>query len=503
MSRRPTARLRTAIAAAYRPASLLLAAAFAASGLHAEPDPTRALELLPPGEFPGAFGSTVAVLDFNGDGKLDIAVADPSDTLPDGQGRGVVHIYYSTPFGWQVYNSFELRNAQIGFGLALAVGDFDGDGRDDLLIGAPHENSGGGSVNLIRHLNPTTTIMDGLILNGGPSGGRCGTSLVVGDFNGDGHLDFVTGCPEASFDGLTSVGRVQRGYGAGNGSFNYGFLSQQTAGVAGTAETGDRFGAALASGDFNCDGVDDLAVGAPGETVDGGERTGVVSVLYGASPGGLSGSGSQLLRQGTGGVPGVPGNGDGFGSSLAAADFDNGFIPCADLAIGIPDDAENPGGAVLVLSSAGPTGLTATGAELLTIADFIQQPSLVLGSRSPDPEGRLGARLGTASLGRGNAKDLLIGVEGWSNLFPGYTRSGLLCIAYANSSSVIGEGQRCINSTQVAPSRAEDRRFGLAFAVGELDGEAGPDLVIGSSGRNLAYLLPDSLFRNGFEGSDD
>ncbi len=464
----------------------------------AEIDPYRATTLVAPGSDPGAFGVAVELLDFDGDGDLEIAVSDPSDALSDEAGRGVVHVFHRTPTGWQELNTFDLLNDRVGFGLRLASGDFDGDGRDDLLIGAPQTNSGGGAVYLVRHTSPTVIIQDGLIVNGGASGGGCGSSLAVGDFNDDGSLDFATGCPQASFDAFTGVGRVQVGLGFGNGSFNMGFLSQATPDVGGGPETGDRFGAALAAGDFDCNAVDDLAIGAPNESVDGAIETGVVHVLFGSQANGLTGTGSRLLRQGVDGLPGTAGNDDHFGSSLAAADFDDSvFVPCDDLAIGIPDDLENPGGAVLVLPSA-----AATGAELLTIADFPQQPSLYPGARGPDQNGRLGAVLATARLGRSGHPDLLIGVEGWA-AFLGGEQSGLVCVAYADGTSVLAQGQRCFSGPQVAPGEAEDTDFGMAMAVGELDAEAGPELVIGESGRNRVYVLPDGLFRDGFEGSSD
>ena len=478
--------------------------ALSSAPVAAEIDPYRATTLLaPPGSNPGAFGVAVELLDFDGDGDLEIAVSDPSEALTDEDGRGVVHVFHRTPTGWQELNTFELLNDRVGFGLRLASGDFDGDGRDDLLIGAPHTNSGGGAVYLVRHLDPLTIIQDGLIVNGGASGGGCGSSLAVGDFNDDGNLDFATGCPNASFDSFTNVGRVQRAYGFGNGSFNMGFLSQATANVGGGPETGDRFGIALAAGDFDCDAVDDLAIGASNESVDGGIETGVVHVLYGSQADGLTGTGSQLLRQGVDGLPGTPGDGDGFGTSFAAADFDDGFlIRCDDLAIGIPDDLENPGGAVMVLPSAGSSGIGSSGAELLTIADFPQDPFLHPGARGPDQNSRLGAVLATARLGRSAHPDLLIGVEGWTSFAIG-ERSGLVCVAYADGTSVLAQGQRCYGQAQVAPGEAEDSDFGMAMAVGELDVEAGPELVIGSSGRNRVYVLPDGLFRDGFEGSSD
>lgn len=59
---------------------------------------------------------------------------------------------------------------------------------------------------------------------------------------------------------------------------------QNRPGVRGVAERDDRFGAALASGDFDSDGFADLAIGVPGESIRG-RRAGAVHVLYGSPRG--------------------------------------------------------------------------------------------------------------------------------------------------------------------------------------------------------------------------
>jgi hypothetical protein len=474
---------------------------FASASAQAEPEPRGTRALLSPETGRLAFGRAVATLDFDGDGIDEIAVADPgedSDALP---ARGVVRIHVRVGADYQVFFVFDLQDAQAQFGASLAVGDFDEDGRDDLLIGAPGAGDGGGAVYLVRHTAPNATTQALLISNGSAAGGGCGSSFAVGDFDDDDNLDFATGCPYASFDGLTQAGRVQVAYGFGNGSFSLGLLSQESAGVGGGAETGDGFGRSLASGDFDCDSVDDLAIGVPFEDVDGSIAGGALHVLYGAADDGLTGTGSQLWHQGVAGVPGTSGDDDHFAWSLAAGDYDPPalvIVPCDDLAIGIPDDVENPGGSVLVLEG-GNAGMTATEALSLTLADFPPQQGVFPLRSAPGTQHRLGDTLLAANLGRSRATDLAIGVEGFQGPFLSQ-EPGFVCIAFAQTGvGLPGAGQRCHSANDVG---SDDIRFGSALAAGALEGTSAR-LVAGAHGEARAFVFGDALFKDGFDGNAD
>jgi hypothetical protein len=183
------------------------------------------------------------------------------------------------------------------------------------------------------------------------------------DFNNDGFADLAVGAP---FEGVAG-GAVNVLYGtptglAGDGSQ---LFTQDSAGVGGAAEQGDAFGQALATGDFNQDGFADLAIGNPGEDVDGVAGGGAINVLYG-SAGLLTGVGSQLFTQDSPGVGDALEDGDNFGFALTAADYDNDTF--ADLAVGVPFEDVGAiffGGAVNVLY--GSTGLlVGVGSQLFT-----------------------------------------------------------------------------------------------------------------------------------------
>jgi len=87
--------------------------------------------------------------------------------------------------------------------------------------------------------------------------------------------------------------------------------------AVGVAHAAQPASAAGQRADFNGDGFDDLAVGAPFEDVGGALGAGAVNVLYGSAAG-LTGAGSQLFTQDSPGVPGVAEHDDLFGGALAA-----------------------------------------------------------------------------------------------------------------------------------------------------------------------------------------
>ncbi|QDQ12728.1 FG-GAP-like repeat-containing protein [Streptomyces spectabilis] len=153
------------------------------------------------------------------------------------------------------------------------------------------------------------------------------TPPTKADFNGDGYEDLAVGVPAASVGGKAKAGYVSVVWGGPEGLRTKGNIriSQATANVPGTPEAGDRFGASVAVADFDGDGLTDLAVGAPGEDIDGKADAGNATVVYGTKTGfgkaNSAGRGAQAK--------------DSYGNALAAADFngDKRF----DLAIGGTD----------------------------------------------------------------------------------------------------------------------------------------------------------------------
>jgi len=250
-------------------------------------------------------------------------------------------------------------------------GDFNRDGYADLAVGIPGEDalgradSGavlvtyGGPSGLSWNSADTQALWPG-DEHGTPgvaeAGSRFGSSLASGDFNGDGMGDLAVGAPGAN----GYAGAVYVVYGS-PAKLNHGtrgrVFRQGDGGVADVAEAGDGFGRTLAAADVDGDGRTDLVVGSPNETVDDVEEAGTVQVLFGGARG-LSGSGSQILQQGTGGVPNRPAASNLYGSALAACDFNGDGA--ADLAVDAPgqDVGEALVAGMVLVTYGGPGGLT-------------------------------------------------------------------------------------------------------------------------------------------------
>jgi hypothetical protein len=353
--------------------------------------------ILDAAESSDGFGHALAAGDFDGDAFDDLAVGMAGESVGALPGAGAVNVLYGT-FGpgltatgnqlWHQDVAGVLDEAEAGdfFGVALAAGDFDGDGFSDLAAGVPNENIPGtlvdaGAVNVLYGIsgaglsatdNQRWNQDAGTLADTGEEGDDFGRALAVGDFDGNGRDDLAIGVPNENVGEVPDGGAVNVLYGAsgsGLGTLLNDFWHQDLVDIPDVAEDGDRFGSALTTGDFDGNGADDLAVGVADEdlgSLDPG--AGVVNVLYGARRAGLTAAGSQLWHQDVAGVLSETRGHELFGSAVAGGDFDGDGA--ADLAVGIENerfgDDFSPitSGAAAVLYGVTGTGLTATGNQL-------------------------------------------------------------------------------------------------------------------------------------------
>ncbi len=199
-------------------------------------------------DFPaGSVPSCVAVGDFNGDGRLDLAVADV------GVGSYLSVLLGNGDGSFQAPRNFPAGGYEPS---SVAVGDFNGDGRLDLAIANISSNdvsvmlgNGDGSFQAARNF----------------PAGNYASSVAVGDFNGDGRPDLAVAI--SLFPGGVAVL-----LGNGDGSFQ----------APRTFDAGNPHGF-VAVADFNGDGLLDLAVSSLGTYPE--YRDGSVSILLGTGDG--------------------------------------------------------------------------------------------------------------------------------------------------------------------------------------------------------------------------
>lgn len=377
-------------------------------------------------------------------------------------------------------------------GHAVAVGDFDGDGVQDLAIGLRSDDSpftgfaDVGQVQILFGVRDATLSLPAFakyLWQGGAASvdepeesDHFGSALVAGNFDGDGFDDLAIGIPGEDVDGFNSAGAIEVRYGDSNRAdaletFRQ-FFHENTTGVPDVVAAGDEFGHALAAADFNGDGRDDLAIGVPLEGVNGQNNAGRVIVLPG-SPTGIVVAGAQGLDMNT---PGLgfhsPFLDARFGRALAAADFDNnGF---ADLAIGEPMVATAWGLAFVVYGTA--AGLSGAGAfEIYQGVGGLDDIS--------EPGDGLGYSLAAGHFDGGPYADLVVGApgEGVANGGPEIPGAGAVHVLYGSVSGLsFASSQRFTAFTFGIPSDPEENDyFGLTVAAGDFDHDHFDELVIG------------------------
>jgi hypothetical protein len=202
----------------------------------------------------------------------------------------------------------ELIDTQVS---SLTAGDFDGDGFDDVALGqTPDATHLGGQIAVYEgsatNVNPDapTTVLN----QGSPSvpgndeaGDAFGASVAAGDVNKDGKADLAVGVPTEDVDSAADAGSAVMLYGSATGLTGAGSqgITQNTAGVPGGCETGDKMGTQVSLLDTNNDGFADLLAGAPAENAGDG----MVSWLEGVTAG-VTGTGSLGITATTFGVTG-------------------------------------------------------------------------------------------------------------------------------------------------------------------------------------------------------
>jgi hypothetical protein len=325
------------------------------------------------------------------------------------------------------------------FGTSVAgVGDVDGDGRGDLIVGSRLEAngaiSGAGAAHVISGATGATLFK----YQGDSSGEQFGVAVAgLGDVNGDGRPDYAIGARHEDNNGLTNSGSVHV-YSGATGALLYTVNGDTRFELFGSAVAG--------AGDVDGDGRPDLIVGSPGDNNTGLSASGSARVISGATGATLHTFNGLAAADGFGGAVAGAGDVDGDGR--------------ADLIVGAAFVDSGPRfnvGSATVFSGR-------TGAVLFSVS----------GVNSGDELGRAVAGAGDVD-GDGRA-DVIVGAPGMDVFFQN-----------AGGVEVISGATRAPLISIYGPS--ENTGFGGTVAsLGDVDGDGRIEVLVGATAAGAAWI---------------
>ena len=438
-------------------------------------------------------GATGEVADVNNDGFLDLIVG--AGFAENGEDIGKVYIFFGDGTGrFDGSPILSAANADIiivganpgdFFGAAVAITDINGDGRLDLVIGAPGTDfaaTNAGSVYVFLNQGapnyfPTSAAGATRRIDGNQAFGEFGSYVATADLNGDGRPDLAVGAPLVDVGPAPDAGAIYTFFNLGAPNFFVNSAASANQTISG-AVTDEGFGVNILPVDINNDGFVDLVVGSPLHSPSVALLSaGAVYVFLNNGAGGFPTSITVASQTITGSQAGMQ-----FGACIDIADL--GGDGDLDLIAGAPqfDPGGAPAqGALFIFFNSGTVNPPFFGANS-NLADWRID--------GENPDDFFGQSCHIANMDQTNGPDILVGATRFD---VGLAENVGAVYLFLNQGGGIFPSDAANADVRLVGEEAGDR-FGSGIKTGDLTNDGTQDLLIGARLANFGGEDSGSIY---------